>query len=222
MLKEIFSILKNKARSFLENETGAHEWGHVERVFQLAKLVTKDLYVDWEVLEPAIWLHDIARPREASGQVRCHAQEGARMVAEILGELDYPLEKIEQVCYAISVHRYRTQLKAKTLEAQVLQDVDRLDALGAIGIARVFTMGGMKHRPIYDPKIPPNKIYESDASTSLNHFFEKILKITPDSFNTPAAQKIAKERYNFTKMYIDRFLKELQKVDLFQENKNKL
>ncbi|MFX1255828.1 MAG: HD domain-containing protein [Promethearchaeota archaeon] len=209
---EITEKLKNRAQKFLQDETGTHAWSHVERVFQLAKLIAKDLSVDWEVLEPAIWLHDIARPKETSGEVNCHAQEGARMAEEVLAILGYPAEKIEKICYVIRTHRYRSQIKAETLEAQILQDADRLDAIGAIAVARVFSLGGERNRLLYDPNIPPNKVYTSSAKTSLNHFFEKILKITPNSFNTPTGQKLAEERYNFTKLYIDRFLLELKQV----------
>ncbi|MFX1538229.1 MAG: HD domain-containing protein [Promethearchaeota archaeon] len=211
-MREITEKLKNRAQRLLQNEKGTHAWSHVERVFQLAKLIAKDLSVDWEVLEPAIWLHDIARPKEDSGEVACHAQEGARMAEEVLISLGYSTEKIGKICYAIRTHRYRSQIKAETLEAQVLQDADRLDAIGAIAVARVFSLGGKKNRPLYDLDIPPNKVYESNAKTSLNHFFEKILKITPNSFNTSMGQKLAKERHDFTKLYIDRFLLELKQV----------
>jgi uncharacterized protein len=200
--------IRRIAEGYFDKSAAGHDWHHVERVYRMAVKIGKAEGADMSVLEPAALLHDIARRKEGEGAVECHAAEGARMARQILKEISYPDDKIEKIAYCIDVHRYRKQIKPTTLEAQALQDADRLDALGAICIGRCFTYGGAKGRPMYDPDIKPAEKYESKAATSMNHFFEKILKITPESFNTKTARGIAKERYAFVKGYVERFLKE--------------
>lgn len=196
------------AKSYFKNPVAGHDWFHVERVYRMAIKIGKQEKANMEILKPAALLHDIARKKEDTGKIECHAKEGSKMARKILKELDFTSDKIEKIAYAINVHRYKLQLKPTTLEAQILQDVDRLDALGAICIGRIFTYGGEHKRPMYDPRIPPQPNYTSNAATSINHFFEKILKLKPETFNTKMTQKIAQQRYQFTKEFIERFLKE--------------
>jgi len=200
--------VKKIAKTYFKNPVSGHDWFHVERVYRIAVRIGKAEKADMTILKPAVLLHDIARKKEDLGKIKCHAQEGAKMAKKILSNLDYSKEKINQIAYAISVHRYKLQIKPKTLEAQILQDADRLDALGAINVGRVFSYGGEHRRPIYDPKIPPKPYYNSDATTSLNHFFEKILKLKPKTFNTKTGRQIAKERYQYSKNFVKRFLLE--------------
>jgi uncharacterized protein len=134
--------------------------------------------------------------------------EGANMARKILRNLNYSKEKIERIAYAIENHRYKKQAVPKSLEAKILQDADRLDAIGAVSIGRIFSYGGEHKRPMYDPKIPPKSYYDSNAATSINHFFEKNLLLEPDTFNTKMACQIAQERYKYTKNFVERFLKE--------------
>jgi uncharacterized protein len=167
--------------------------------------------VDTDVIRASALLHDIARHKQDIGEVECHAAEGAKMAREILKEVGFPSEKIPKVVYAIALHRYSKGITPKTIEAKILQDADRLDALGAICIARVFSFGGKKDRPMYDPDITVESEGEYDgsvSSTSFNHFFTKILKITPESFKTEKAQEIARGRYQAIVDFTDRFKKE--------------
>lgn len=200
--------IKTIARGYFKNAVAGHDWFHVERVYRLARIIGKAEKADMSIIEPAALLHDIARRKEDSQEVECHATEGAHMAAGILRKLGYPEEKIQKIAYCIDVHTYRKQIKPKFLEAQIMQDADRLDALGAIAIGRIFSYGGEHKRPMHNPKIKPAKHYVSNAATSINHFYEKILKMTPSSFNTKTARRIAKGRYAFVKEYVDRFLKE--------------
>jgi len=205
-IKEIEKI----AKTYFKNPVSGHDWFHVERVFRTALKIGKTEKADMSILKPAVLLHDIARKKEDMGKVKCHAQEGAKMAKKILNKLNYPQEKIEKIIYAIGVHRYKLQIKPKTLEAQILQDADRLDALGAVSVGRIFSYGGEHKRPIYDPKIPPKSFYDSDAATCLNHFFEKIFKLKPETFNTKTGRLWAKERYRYSKSFVKRFLLEWQ------------
>lgn len=100
-------------------------------------------------------------------------------------------------------------MKAESLEARILQDADRLDMLGAVGIARVFARGGWQNMPIYDPLIPLKERYDGRSLTSVNHIYEKILKIK-DTFNTDTAKEIAEERHKFVEKFLERFLKEIK------------
>ncbi|MEM0094086.1 MAG: HD domain-containing protein [Thermofilum sp.] len=186
-----------------------HDKSHVERVYKLSLRIARELRepIDLDVLRAAALLHDVARALEDGGAVRDHAEEGAAIARKLLGELGFPQEKIEQVCYCIRVHRFRKGIKPETLEAQVLQDADRLDMLGAIGVARAFARGGWANVPLHDPSIPPKSDYDGRSETVINHFYEKILKIK-DTLNTEPARRIAEGRHKFVEEFIARFLKE--------------
>jgi uncharacterized protein len=208
MDEKFLEELKEKIKPFFD-KTGSHSFNHTQRVYNLCIKIIKTEKVDEEVVKVAALLHDIARRKQDKGEVECHAEGGAEISEMILNEVGFPKEKIEKVCYAIKVHRYSRGEKPKTKEAAIIQDADRLDALGAITIARVFDYAGRKDRPMYDPKIKIGKYGHNIISgTSINHFYEKILKIKPETFHTKEAQKIAEKRYDFTREFVDRFLKE--------------
>lgn len=206
-MSELDQIAKISKKYFKNPVTG-HDWFHVERVYQIAIKIGKDEKANIGILKPATLLHDIARKKEDMGKIKCHAQEGVKMARKILKNFNFPEEKIEKIAYVIKVHRYKQQIKPKTLEAQILQDADRLDSLGAINVGRIFSYGGEHKRPMHDPKIPPKSHYGSNSATSINHFFEKIFKLKPKTFNTKAGQQLALERYRYTKNFVKRFLQE--------------
>ena len=187
----------------------SHDFFHTQRVYNLATKIAKKEKADLEIVQAAALLHDIGRHKEEQDPTLCHAEESAKMAPEILKSIKFPKNKIEAVLYCIKVHRYSKGIKAETKEAEILQDADRLDALGAICIARVFSKGGEKKRLIYDPNIMPKKEYKSKTNTtSINHFYEKILKLKPETFKTETARNIAVERYKYTADFIERFKKE--------------
>lgn len=167
--------------------------------------IVKDEKADIQIVDAAAWLHDIARHAEDSGEIECHAEEGAKMAKEILEKIDFPKEKIPTVVHAIAVHRFSKQKKAETKEAQILQDADRLDALGAICIARIFMYNGHRGLPIYEPGRKPDEHYHGQETNAINHFYEKILKIKPENFHTKKAREMAKERYDFIVEFLNRF-----------------
>lgn len=200
--------IKKIAKTYFVNAVAGHDWFHVERVYRSAVKIGKKEKANLKIIKPAALLHDIARKKEDLRKVDCHAEEGAKMAKKILTGLGYKESQIKKIAYAIESHRYRKQIKPKTLEAKILQDADRLDALGAISIGRIFSYGGEHQRPLYDPGKPPKTYYDSHAATSINHFFEKIFDLKPELFNTKTARLLAKERYSYTKQYVERFLKE--------------
>ncbi|MFH1521641.1 MAG: HD domain-containing protein [archaeon] len=216
MEDEFFDKLRGKVLPYFENGDG-HGFDHVDRVYKLALKISADENVDMDIVRAATLLHDVARSREKEGLATgpgrydiCHAEEGAKMASEILKEMNFPKEKIEKVVYAISVHRYSKRLKAETREAEILQDADRLDALGTVIIVRMIEATLKWGRPIYDANIPIKEKYDGSKSTMINHIYEKILKITPESFKTIKAKEIAKGRYNFVKEFAERYVKELE------------
>jgi len=188
-------------------KAGSHDFSHTNRVYNLAVRIAEN--VDMDIVKAAALLHDVARLKELKDESIDHAEEGARMCVDILSKIDFPREKINQVSYAIKVHRFSKGILPNTIEAKISQDADRLDALGAICIARVFTNAGQLNKVMHDPSISSSEYKGSmKASTALNHFFEKILKITPNSFHTAKAREIANDRYNYVKEYVLRFLDE--------------
>lgn len=181
------------ARHFFERE-GTHGFSHVERVFNLCMHIGKEEGADLEVLALAALLHDVARPLESAGKVEDHAAEGARIARHFLRSIGYPVEKVEEVAHAIEAHRFSRGPEPETLEAKILSDADKLDAIGAVGIARVFMYSGEHGRSIED---------------SLAHFEEKILKLK-DLMYTETARRIAEERHRFTAEFIERIRREIE------------
>lgn len=196
--------LIEKVKPYFEN-SGGHDFLHTERVFNNSLKISESEDVDTDVVKVAALLHDIAREKQSRGEAECHAESGAEIAREILKEQGFPEDKIKNVSHCIKVHRYSKGLKPETKEAEILQDADRLDALGAVCIGRIFEFGGKNDRPAYTQEnnikeYTPNHTSES----SLDHFYEKILNITPESFNTQKAKEMARERYNFVKDFVNR------------------
>lgn len=181
------------SRSFFERE-GTHGFSHVERVFNLCLHIGKEEGADLEVLALASLLHDIARPLEDSGKVEDHALESARIARRYLRSMGYPEEKVEAVAHAIEAHRFSRGPEPETLEAKILSDADKLDAIGAVGIARVFMYSGEHGRSIED---------------SLRHFEEKILKLK-NLMYTETAKRLAEERDAFTIQFMERIRREIE------------
>ena len=208
MEEEFFGRLKEKVLPYFEGGDG-HGFDHVDRVYRLALKISEGEDVDLDIVRAAVLLHDVARKNEALNGV-CHAEEGARMTPGILKELGFPDEKIDAVIYAVSVHRSSSGISPKTREAEILQDADRLDALGAVIIIRMAEASFKWGRPIHDPSIPVKEEYDGTKSTLINHIHEKILKLTPDSFKTSGAKEIANGRYDFVKEFAERYVGELE------------
>lgn len=178
-------------RGVFERE-GAHGFSHVKRVLNLCMHIGKMEGADLEVLALAALLHDVARPLESKGIVNDHARKGAEIAREFLSRRGYT--KVEEVAHAIEAHRFSKGIPPKTLEAKILSDADKLDAIGAIGVARVFMYSGEHGRSI---------------EYSLKHFEEKILKLR-DMMHTETARKMALERHRFTEEFMERIKREIE------------
>ena len=203
---KFFEDLREKISPYFERGDG-HDFDHVERVYGSALKISEGEDVDMDIVKAAVLLHDVARAKEEELGV-CHAEEGAKMAVDILKEVGFPDEKIGKVVHAIEVHRYSKGLKAESREAEILQDADRLDVLGAVIIGRAFEKAGKNGIPVYDPDLPIMEVYDGSKTTAINHFYEKSLRIVPESFKTEKAREIAKGRYDFVKEFVERFEKE--------------
>ena len=201
----IFEENRNRSAPFYRHSH--HDRYHVERVYNLALRLAQEEGGDLDVMKAAVLLHDIARAMEDEGAIDDHTEEGAKMARKILKEVRFPEEKVDSVVYCIEMHRVRKGLVPRSLEAKILQDADRLDIIGAIGIARVFSRGGWGNKPIHDPSVPPKTKYDGKSESSINHIYEKILKIK-DTMNTETAKRIAEERHKFVEEFLSRFLRE--------------
>ena len=199
-------LVEERVRALSKEGSADHGWPHTERVYNTAVMIAKKEGADVEATAAAALLHDIAKDDEAHSG-RCHAEEGAVRCVPILKDAGYDDAFIQRVQHCIAVHRHSRNKKAETREAEVLQDADRLDALGAIAVARTF-VGGAHKRPIHDPSIKPDEKYTGHSKTSINLFYEKLLRLTPDTFHTETARKIAMHRHLFVRQFLDEFLAE--------------
>ena len=208
MEDEFFDRLKERVLPYFEGGDG-HGFDHVQRVYNSALKISEGEDVDMDVVRASVLLHDVARSREDELD-SCHAEEGAKMAAEILEEMGFSEEKIEKVVHVIGVHRYSKGLNAESREAEILQDADRLDALGAIIIVRMAQATVKWNIPFYDKKIPVKDVYDGGKSNAINHIYEKILKLDPESFKTDRAREIARGRYDFVREFAERYVKEVE------------
>ncbi len=193
------------------DESSGHDWWHIYRVWQNAKKIGRQEKADMFIVELAALLHDIADYKFHGGD----DTKGTKIASQWLGRLKVDknvIKHVGNIILAISFKGAGVKNKIKTKEGKVVQDADRLDALGAIGIARVFATGARLNRPIYDPNIKPIihksfKSYKKHDSHSINHFYAKLLLIK-DRMNTKAGKKMASNRHQYLKKYLARFYKE--------------
>jgi uncharacterized protein len=176
-----------------------HDFDHVLRVYRLAERIGQAEGADMEVLRTATLLHDIARPDQDAGRVAEHAAEGARRARQILA--GQSAEFIEAVAHAIEAHRFRVGRPPQTLEAKILYDADKLDAIGAVGIARAFAYGAHQGQRLWAPP-------DADGHTAMKEFAVKLSKVKSTLF-TRTARAIAEERHAFMVEFFERMAAEV-------------
>ena len=188
----------------------AHDLAHTERVVRNARSILENEDGDPMVVIPAAWLHDcVVLPKDHSDRKRASIL-AARKASKFLDGLDYPPGKISETAHAIEAHSYSAGIPAETTEAKIVQDADRLDSLGAIGIARTLIVGGRLDRPLYHPEDPfcLERSPEDDRWT-IDHFYEKLFRL-PDLMHTDEAKKIARSRVAFMKGYLSELKEEIE------------
>ena len=210
-MKNHITLTINFVKEKLEGAEAGHDWFHIERVWKLSKKIAEKEGGNLEVIELSALLHDIADPKFHNGDETL----ALKISKDFLEEIQVDAELIEQVLFVIKNISFKNRAEAPEnppLELQIVQDADRLDAIGAIGIARTFNFGGFKNNLMYHPEIKPNlgmnkEEYKKSNGTTINHFYEKLL-LLKDLMNTETAKKIASERHGFMLQFLDEFYKE--------------
>ncbi|MFA7254151.1 MAG: HD domain-containing protein [Patescibacteria group bacterium] len=196
-------------RTIFENDTSGHDWWHIYRVWQLAKKIAEEEQADMFIVEMAALLHDLDDFKFSE------THENLAKTKFWLDKLEIPEVTKEQIIKAISTVSFKgagVETKPKTLEGKIVQDADRLDAIGAIGIARTFAFGGHRGNPIYNPTAKPTmhsdfNEYKKSDGTVINHFYEKLL-LLKDRLNTESAKKIGESRHQYLMDFLDEFMLE--------------
>ena len=210
--KQIVQNTIHFVKETLEDAEGGHDWFHIERVYKNALLIAKNEKVNHFIVELGALLHDIADAKfyngdESVGPKKARAFLKSQHVDENI------IVHVENIILFIS---YKSSLdsgeKFTSIELDVIQDADRLDAIGAIGIARCFNYGGFKNRPLYDPEINTNlemnkEEYKKSTAPTINHFYEKLL-LLKDKMNTKTGQLLAKERHCYMEEFLQYFFEE--------------
>ena len=203
----------NFVRTTLKNAEGGHDWWHIHRVHTNAKLIAQTEQCDTLTVEFAALLHDIADSKFHNGDEEIGPATAAKFLKSINID-EQVIGHVEQIIRHISFKSGFDQPAFKSKELDIVQDADRLDAIGAIGIARAFSYGGFKGREIYNPEIVPNlnmskEEYKNSSAPSINHFYEKLL-LLKDKMNTETGKKLAAQRHAFMESYLEQFYMECQ------------
>lgn len=195
----------------LQQAEGGHDWFHIERVYKNALLLAKEENCNLEIVKLGALLHDIADSKFHQGDETI----GPKIARDFLVSQNVTVDTIDEVVAIIENISFKGGNFEKTYtskELEIVQDADRLDALGAIGIARTFNYGGFKNRALYNPEIQPNlnmskEEYKKSNAPTINHFYEKLL-LLKDKMNTKTGKKIAAERHQFMEQFLAQFYAE--------------
>ncbi len=195
----------------LQNTESGHDWWHILRVWNNSKLIAKTEEVDLLIVELSALLHDIADSKFHNGD----EEIGPKTAGDFLKSIEVDAEIVEHVQQIIRHMSFKSSFNGvgfSSEEMKVVQDADRLDAIGAIGIARAFSYGGFKNREMYNPEIVPDfnltkEAYKNSTAPTINHFYEKLL-LLKDRMNTKTAQQIAEQRHRFMELYLEQFYAE--------------
>ena len=198
-------------RECLRSAEAGHDWAHTERVRRNALKILAHEKADALVVELAALLHDIADAKFHNGD----EEKGPAIANIFLLKEGFPAGRTDHVCNIIRHMSFKGGNENSvwtSKEMEIVQDADRLDAIGAIGIARTFHYGGFRNRPLYDPEIPPRlgmskEEYRSSDAPTLNHFYEKLL-LLKDRMHTVTGRKLAESRHEFLEKYLQQFLTE--------------
>ncbi|HLW40046.1 MAG TPA: HD domain-containing protein [Brumimicrobium sp.] len=215
-MESVIQTIEERIKKQFMNEGTGHDWYHIDRVRKMAMHIQKREGGNPFVIELAALLHDVSDHKFNGGDF----EKGGIVAREWLTKLKVDEEIIQAVTEIVNNISFKGSGEKdvlETLEGKIVQDADRLDAIGAIGIARTFAYGGKVDQPIYDPTVPPKKnqnkeSYVSERSHTINHFYEKLLLIE-NRMNTPTGKLLAKERTDYMKGFLFQFYKEWNAVE---------
>ena len=204
-----FEIFKNKARVIYPSTDPAHDYLHVLRVVHMAKHLCDIEKACWEIVMPAAFFHDYIQVSKNDPRKPFVSQLSAQATIEYLEHLHYPSQYYEKIRHAIEAHSYSANIQPQTLEARIVQDADRLDALGAIGIARCFATSSLMKVPFYAEEDPwANERELDDKNYGLDHFYKKLIHLV-DHLNTETARREGSQRLAFIKTYLEQIKREI-------------
>ncbi|MBA0882198.1 HD domain-containing protein [Flavobacterium undicola] len=195
----------------LNNAEGGHDWFHIERVYKNALLIAKEEVCNLQIVQLSALLHDIADSKFHDGDESV-GPKIARTFLESQNVSEDIIHAVINIIENISFKGGNLEKKFSSIELDIVQDADRLDAIGAIGIARTFNYGGFKNRTLYDPKIAPNTKmtvdeYKNSQAPTINHFYEKLL-LLKDKMNTQTGKQIAQQRHRYMEGFLSQFYAE--------------
>jgi len=210
---EIIATTIQFVKAELKNAEAGHDWFHIERVWKLSKKIAEKENVDFLVVELAALLHDIADSKFHDGDETI-GPEKAEIFLKTLNLDGLLIDHIKKIIQSISFKGGNFEQTFFSPELAVVQDADRMDAIGAIGIARAFHFGGFKNRALYDPEIRPNpgmdkEAYKKSNAPTFNHFYEKLL-LLKDRMNTQTGRELAQTRHDFMLQFLSQFIEEWQ------------
>ncbi|QHS60396.1 HD domain-containing protein [Chitinophaga agri] len=208
---QLITATEQFVKKELAEAEGGHDWWHIYRVWKLARKIAAREQVDMLVVELSALLHDIADSKFHGGDESVGPRK-ARTFLESIATPEPVIQHVVDIIVNISFKGGHNNGTFYSPELGVVQDADRLDAIGAIGIARTFNYGGFKNRAIYDPAIPPNlnmtkEQYKHSTAPTINHFYEKLL-LLKDRMNTDTGRQLAVERHAFMETFLDKFYQE--------------
>lgn len=208
---ELIGLTRRFVVGALQQTDPGHDMGHIERVFRMALFLADREGADRQIVALVALLHDVADAKFHGG----NEEIGPVMAEEFLVRHSVDTLVVKKIIHIIRFMSFKSSIHGtpeKSIEFQVVQDADRLDAMGAIGIARAFSYGGFRGRPFYDPEIPPTKIltsevYKNSQAPTINHFYEKLL-LLKDLMNTETGKALAEKRHDFMLGFLDQFFEE--------------
>jgi uncharacterized protein len=208
-MKQFEKLFEQKISSVLGTHDPAHDVAHVKRVVSIAKKLGVEEKADLEVIIPAAWLHDLVNLPKDHPDRKNASKMAAQEAIFFLKSIHYPAEKFNAIAHAIEAHSFSGGIFPETIEAKIVQDADRLDGLGAIGLARLFSISTQLKRPFYHAADPFALDREfDDKDNAIDHIFIKLKKVS-ESMNTPTASAEAKVRFEFIHTYLDQLKSEI-------------
>lgn len=208
-MKQFETLFEQKILSVLGYQDPAHDFAHVKRVVSTAKKLAQIEKADLEIIIPAAWLHDLVNLPKDHPDRKQASRMAAKEAVNFLKEIHYPSEKLSKIAHAIEAHSFSSGIKPETVEAKIVQDADRLDGLGAIGLARLFSISTQLKRPFYNDEDPFACHRElDDRENAIDHIFIKLKRVV-EIMNTDSAKNEAQKRFNFIESYLDQLQKEI-------------
>ena len=209
--QDLVAGIRKKAQTLFNGARGSHDWEHTLRVAGLCRLIGRKENADMAVLLVAAYLHDIGRSQQdiSSGKV-CHAEMGARLSAPLVAELPLSPARRENILHCIRTHRFRGQDVPQTLEAKALFDADKLDAIGAVGVARAFLFAGEIGARLHAPHIDVSDARPyTEYDTGYREYQVKLVHIK-DRMLTAEGRRLARARHRFMQLFFNRFIEEYE------------